>query len=164
MRRVFALAALSGALFATAACGSGGTGSPTAAPTSAKPDYSAGTKAACTELKTAFSAEPSQAEITKAVQEAVKGKTTKAEINAATLAAVKSVLGAYVGKIKDVAAKADDPTLKENLLAVEAEMQTAIEGLTSLDEDIDKKLSAVDEHAASKKVTELCTAVGVTLE
>src|SRR5262245_56300641 len=126
MRRVFALAALGGALFATAACGSGETGTPAAAPTSAKPDYSASSKAACTELDTAFSAEPSQAEMTKAVQEAIKDKKTKAEISAATLAAIKSVLGAYVGKIKDIAGKADDPTLKESLLAVEAERQTAI--------------------------------------
>lgn len=167
MRRAFAVAALGAALLTAAACGTSNdtntSSSPTAAATSAKPDYTANSKATCTELKTKLETEPDSAVIQKAVTDAIKGKKTQAEITAATLTAVKKVLADWVAPIKDTAAKAEDPELKAAILATESDIQTAISTLTSL-EDVEKGLGAIDQLEGSKKVTTICKAAGVDLD
>ncbi|MEV0274225.1 hypothetical protein AB0H43_36100 [Hamadaea sp. NPDC050747] len=167
MRRALALTALGAALLTAAACGSSTdtttSGSPSTAATSAKPDYTANTKTVCTELKTKLSTMPSDTTLQTAVTEAIKGKKTQAEITAATVVAVKKVLVDWVAQVKDTAATAEDPELKAALLATEADMETAINGLTSLD-DIEKSLAAIDQKDGSKKATTLCKAAGVDLD
>jgi len=168
MRRALALAALGAALLTAAACSSGtdsttSSSSPSAAATSAKPDYTANSKTVCTEIKTKLSTMPSDATIQAAVTAAIKGKKTQAEITAATVVAVKKVLVDWVAQIKDTAATAEDPELKAAILATEADMETAINGLTSLD-DIEKSLTAIDEKDGSKKASALCKAAGVDLD
>jgi hypothetical protein len=162
MRRVLAIAGVGLALFAATACGTAKDGNSTAANAS-KPatDYTANTKDVCTQLNTLFSGAVNDADVQKAVQDAVKGKKTEAEIKAAALAATQQYMVTAFAKIKEVAAKADNPELKDALLKIEADLETAVGTLKSLDDDIDKKLSAYDDSPESKKVDELCNAAGV---
>jgi hypothetical protein len=168
MRRTLAAAALGVALLSLTACGGSDdktstSASPTAEATSAKPDYSANSKTTCTELKTKLETVPDNAVIQKAVTEAVKGKKTEAEINAAALTAVKKILSDWVAQIKGTAAKAEDPDLQAAILATESDIQTAISGVKSLD-DVEKDLAAIDQLEGSKKVTTICKAAGVDLD
>jgi hypothetical protein len=95
MRRAFAALLLGGALLVTAACGSnadtGAASDQASASASAAPDYSANTKQVCGALEEVLTGKTLDDEITKVVTAAIQGKTTEAQINQATVEAMKTV-------------------------------------------------------------------------
>jgi hypothetical protein len=161
MRRALALVALSGALLAAAACGSNGD-TPAAVATT-KADYTANTKEVCTALATALAAQPTEAQVTAAVTEAVKGKTG-AEANAAALAAVKKILTDWFAPVAVEAAKAEDPQLKTALTDLGTGAAAAIGEIKSMD-TIQADMTAAEAKltALEQKVDTSCSAVGVKL-
>ncbi len=136
-------------------------------------DHTANAKDVCTQLKTffvktLFADSNDRAALQNAVNDAMNGKTG-ASAQAAALAVTKQYLTSAFVKIKDIAAKAEDPELKQNMLATEADFEQAVNSITSLNDvgayagPLVAKLKAVDTTAESKKVTEICTAAGVTI-
>ncbi|WP_027341273.1 hypothetical protein [Hamadaea tsunoensis] len=165
MRRVLAAAGVGVALLAVTACGTSKdtSSSPTAAASSAAADHTANSKDVCTEINTTLNGVNDTAGLQKAVQDAMAGKKTQAEQQAAALMTAKAFLVQVFAKLKDVAAKAEDPELKAALLKIEADFEGVVTSMKSLDDDIDGKMKALDATDESKKVTTICSAAGVTL-
>jgi hypothetical protein len=156
---------MSGALLATTACGSGDdtTGTPASAAASAKSDHSVNTAMVCDSTSKIVNTESAKATVKAAVEAAVKGKKTQAEINAAALGAVKKVMIDWVTPLEAEAAKAEDPALKQALLDFAAEFKKAITELKSLDLDIDAELGkSTALKASSDKLSALCPTLNAT--
>ncbi|MCP2327400.1 hypothetical protein HDA40_005907 [Hamadaea flava] len=163
MRRALVLAALTGALLASAACGSSddtNTGSPSAAPTTAASvDVKANTTAACTAIDTLYGTlhTTAQPELAKAIAAITSGDSATA-LKAWNTA--KPLLAAAAATIKAEADKAADPAAKQAL----TDLGAKYEKVANLSSPAEIESVATDLDTASSNVKKVCTDAGVTLK
>ncbi|NUR72090.1 MAG: hypothetical protein HOU81_14840 [Hamadaea sp.] len=164
MRRVLVLAALTGALLASAACGDSDdpntATSPTAAPaTSASVDVKANTTAACTAVDTLYGNlhTTAQPELAKAIMAITSGDSAAA-LKAWNTA--KPLLAAAAATIKAEADKAADPAVKQAL----ADLGAKYEKVASVTSPSQIEAVSGDLETASDNVKKICTDAGVTLK
>lgn len=159
MRRVLAVVALGGALFMATACGTktdNTAATPTAAASPTKADYSANTKEICGSLeKILTSAGGIETKTSEAVKKAVAGKKTKAEIDKAALAAMKTVLIEWLAPVRAEAAKAQDPEFKAKVIAMADAWDATVNGIAKLD-DATKAFDAPEFAAAAGVLDTYC--------
>jgi len=164
MRRALVLAALTGALLASAACGSSDdaktSSSPSAAPTTAASvDVKANTVAACTAVDTLYGSLDATArpELTKAIAAISSGDTATALKSWNT---VKPLLAAAAATIKAEADKAASPETKQALTDLAAKYEK-VAAITSPSEI---QAASGDLQTASDNLKKLCTDAGATLK
>ncbi|WP_155374201.1 hypothetical protein [Catellatospora vulcania] len=149
MRRVLAAVFLSGALLATAACGT------EAEPEAAAPDYSANTKTVCTSLEEVLSGKTLEKETTDALATALKDKKTEADIEKATIAVMKTIFTNWAAGIETEAAKAEDPQFKADIKGFSDALRAEVEKIKAVD-DADKIMDGATVTAAGEKLDKYC--------
>ncbi|WP_144121867.1 hypothetical protein [Catellatospora sichuanensis] len=149
MRRALAAVFLSGALLATAACGT------EAAPEAAAPDYSANTKTVCTALEDVLSGRTLEKDTTDALAKAIKGKKTEAEIEKASIAVMKGVFTDWATDIEAEAAKAEDPQLEADIKGFAGALKAEVNKIKVVD-DADKVMDGAAVTAAGEKLDKYC--------